>query len=33
VRTVLPALVVAGSERASLTETVTALRKLVEAPR
>jgi len=33
VRTVLPAFVVAGGESASLTETVTALRKLVEAPR
>ncbi len=33
VRTLLPAFVVAGGESASLTETVTALRKLVEAPR
>ena len=33
VRTVLPAFVVSGSESASLAETVTALRKLVEAPR
>jgi len=33
VRTMLPAFVTAGGERASLTETMNALRKLVEAPR
>lgn len=33
VRTVLPASVSAGSERASLTETILALRKIVETPR
>jgi len=33
VRTMLPAVVTGGAESASLTETVTALRKLVEAPR
>ena len=33
VRTMLPAFVTAGGESASLTETVMALRKLVEAPR
>jgi ribosome-associated toxin RatA of RatAB toxin-antitoxin module len=32
VRTMLPASVTAGGESASLTETITALRKLVEAP-
>ena len=33
VRTMLPAFVTGGAERASLVETVTALRKLVEPPR
>src|SRR5262249_38382891 len=33
VRTMLPAFITGGAESASLTETVTALRKLVEAPR
>lgn len=33
VRTMLPAFVTAGGESGSLTETMTALRKLVEAPR
>ena len=33
VRTMLPAFVTSGAERDSLVETVTALRKLVEAPR
>jgi hypothetical protein len=33
VRTMLPAVVTGGAESASLSETVIALRKLVEAPR
>jgi hypothetical protein len=33
VRTMLPAFLTAGGESASLTETMNALRKLVEAPR